>query len=231
MSFTGTNNFINNSAQFGGISKGGAISTYINTLLSFTGTNNFINNLAQSEDFSEGGAIYAYSDTSLSFTGASNFEQNSASISGGAIFARMNCVLSITGISNFSSNSARDTGGAIYLINNNNLIFDGNISFINNGHSANKTQVSYGGGMYLHNSTFCILPATTVNWVNNRASYGGAIYVFDQTNPLSYCSQIDNYINIRCFYQLPDRDLSNNVQLIFRNNTAELKMEMLYIVV
>ena len=49
LSFSGTNNFINNSAVDGG----GAIFTSPNTVLSFSGTNNFINNSADGD----GGAI------------------------------------------------------------------------------------------------------------------------------------------------------------------------------
>ena len=177
LSFTGTNNFINNSEQSEDFSEGGAIFASINTSLSFTGTNNFINNSVNTElskYSSQGGAIFASTNTSLSFTGTSNFEQNSVT-TGGAISASRNCVLNITRTSNFSSNSARE-GGAIYLNNNNRLTFDGNISFTDNGDSTSET-VSNGGGMYLYNSTFSIMPNTTIYWENNSASFGGAIYV------------------------------------------------------
>ena len=135
-------------------------------------------------------------------------------------------MLSNTGKSNFSSNSARE-GGAIYL-NKNNLTFDGNISFTNNGDSSSGT-IRYGGGMYLYRSTFSRMPNTTVYWENNHASFGGAIYVFDQTNPLSYCPKLGNTdINNKCFYQLPGWDFSHNTQLVFRNNSAELVGGTLY---
>ena len=179
--------------------------------------------------------IFASSNTSLSFTGTSNFEQNSAT-TGGAIYADINCMLNISGTSNFSSNSARQ-GGAIFLFYNNSLTFDGNTSFTNNGDSRSETP-SYGGGMYLYTSTVSIMPNTTVYWENNSASYGGAIYVFDQTNPLSFCPQIDNnnlVINnvifihsTLCFYQLPGWDFSHNTRLVFRNNSAEREGSALY---
>ena len=86
--------------------------------------------------------------------------------------------------------------------------------------------------MYLFNSTISIMPDTTVYWENNSASLGGAIYVLDQTNPLSYCPQIDNsgiIIDIiRCFYQLPGWDFSHNTRLVFRNNSAEREGSALY---
>ena len=232
--FSGTNNFINNSAQFGsGIICGGAICALVNTSLSFTGINNFINNSAQSEGFSEGGAISASRDTSLSFNGTNNFVDNSAQSedfsTGGAIIAYINCMLSITGTSNFSSNYAKE-GGAIFSVNNNNLIFNGNISFTNNGHSTKKT--IYGGGMFLYTSYLHIMPDTTVYWDNNHASFGGAIYVLESINPLIYCPQIDNhFINnliVQCFFQLSDQSLSTHTRLIFRNNSAEKEGGTLY---
>ena len=215
LSFTGTINFEQNSATIGGV-----IFAYNNVTLSFTGTSNFEQNSA-----TIGGVIYAYiNNVTLSFTGTSNFEQNSATI-GGVIYACINCMLSITGTSNFSSNSASQ-GGAIFLASDNSMTFDGNISFTNNGNSTNET--SYGGGMYLNNSTFSIMPDTTVYWENNSASFGGAIYVFDQTNPLSFCPQIDNTNTIECFYQLPGWDFSHNTRLVFRNNSAKVVGGTLY---
>ena len=225
--FNGTNNFTNNSAQSQNIwSYGGAICVVGNTSLSFTGTSNFKQNSAII-----GGVIYAYINCMLSITGTSNFSSNSASLQGGAIFAYSNRMLSITGTSNFSRNSASQ-GGAIFLVSDDSTTFDGNISFTNNGDSTSEA-ISFGGGMYLSNSIISIMPDTTVYWENNNASLGGAIYVQDQTNPLSYCPQIDNsgifIIDIiRCFYQLPGRDFSHNTRLVFRNNNAERGGSALY---
>ena len=214
-----------------GISNVGTIFAHTSSL-HFNGTNNFINNSAQSPIISNcGGAICALVNTSLSFTGTNNFINNSAEGNnnsfGGAIFARINCMLSITGTSNFSSNYARQ-GGAIFSIDNNNLTFDGNITFTNNGCSRMGT---IGGGMHLYTSYLHIMPDTTVYLENNCATFGGAIFVADQINPLIFCPQIVDPINrntIDCFYQLPDHDLSNNIRLIFRNNSAELEGDALY---
>ena len=254
LSFTGTSNFKQNSAT-----TGGAIYAYSNCMLSTTGTSNFSSNSAR-----HGGAIIASNNVTLSFTGTSKFKQNSATAggailannncmlsitgtsnftsnftsnsatTGGAIYAFSNRMLSITGTSNFSSNSARQ-GGAIFLASDNSMTFDGNISFTNNGDSTSEA-ISFGGGMYLFNSTISIMPDTTVYWNNNSASLGGAIYVQDQTSPLSYCPQIDNsridFIFsidiIRCFYQLPGWDFSYNTRLVFRNNSAEREGSALY---
>ena len=82
-------------------------------------------------------------------------------------------------------------------------------------------------------STFSILSNTTVYWVKNHATFGGAIYVADQIFPLSYCTQIANSLIIldkkNCFFQIPGQILSNsNVQLVFTNNTADDAGSVLY---
>ena len=66
LTFTGTNNFISNSAGL----HGGAIYARTNVSLTFTGTSDFSNNSAQ---FDNGGAIYAETNTSLTFIGTSHF--------------------------------------------------------------------------------------------------------------------------------------------------------------
>ena len=100
-------------------------------------------------------------------------------------------VITFTGTINFISNSAMQ-GGAISANRNSKMTFDGNISYTNNGHDSTNTdnKVSHGGAIYLAlNSTFSILPHTTVHWENNHATLGGAIYVSD-VNPLTYCTQM-----------------------------------------
>ena len=208
LSFSGTNNFINNSAKY----YGGAITGYSNITLSFNGTNNFINNSANSSWGGGGGAIDVYNNSTLSFIGVSNFERNSA-IRGGGIYASRNSVLNISGTSNFSSNSAV-RGGAIFSNNNITLTFDGTIHFTSNGHNTGN-----GGAMFLDDtSTFIILPNTTVYWVNNQATLGGAIYVH-RTSITNYYTQM--LAKKDCFFRLSKQNLSSSSdQLVFKNNSA-----------
>ena len=252
--FTGINNFINNLAN-GPASNGGAISTSTsgNAVLIFNGTNNFTGNSANYY----GGVIFASSNSSLTFIGTTGFSNNFANrYDGSAIYAETKTLLKFTGISdfiantggaisicdyvviiftgtiNFISNSAMK-GGAILADRNSKLTFDGNISFTNNGHDSTN-EVSRGGAIYLAlNSTFSILPHTTVRWENNHATLGGAIYISD-INPLIYCSQTAPYIAAyvpreECFFQLPGQNLSSiNVKLVFKNNSADDAGSMLY---
>ena len=156
LSFSGTNNFINNSAIWGG-----AIYTSNNTLLSFSGTNNFINNSA----VIEGGAIYTEYNIVLNFNGANNFINNSAAGAGGGAIATSNTVLSFNGTSHFINNSAL-IGGAIMTTINNTLTINGTVYFTNNGHYGKGVnsinEQNFGGGVFMGLiSTFSILPNTT----------------------------------------------------------------------
>ena len=261
LTFTGTNNFINNSANGGRFSGGGAISTSPlgNAVLIFNGTNIFTSNSA----IYSGGAISADFNTSLTFGGTTGFSNNSANHDGGAIYVESKTLLKFIGISDFITNKATSggaistydyviitftgtisfisnsamQGGAISANRNSKLTFDGNISYINNGHANTNADngVSHGGAIYLAlNSTFSLLPHTTVCWENNHATLGGAIYVSD-INPLIDCTQIAQYIAAyvpreECFFQLPGQGLFNGiyVNLLFKNNSADDAGSVLY---
>ena len=206
LSFTGTSNFINNSA-----SQGAIFASY-NVSLNFIGANNFINNTS----FSLGGVISALHNVSLSFTGTSIFIINSA-FEGGAIFAGFNVAMSFTGKNSFINNSAVVKGGAIFADYSISVSFMGTCNFINN--SADN-----GGGVALSakETSFFILPNTTLYWENNRARLGGAIFVDDLSNSFIYCTQIETEID-NCFFQLPGQNLSNgiDVQFVFKDNSAD----------
>ena len=232
LTFSGTNNFINNSAA----DAGGVIYALINAVLSFNGTNFFINNSA-----GYGGAVDASENTVLSFHGTTNFMNNSADHSGGA-FGIDNTALAFYGTSNLTNNSAY-YGGAIYAIGNT-VSFIGTSNFINNSayyggalciynsltlngttNFISNTAEESGGGLYVGiKSTFSILPNTTVYWENNHATLGGAIYVKDVKLCNPYVPKED------CFFQLPGQNLSTSidVQLYFKNNTADAAGSVLY---
>ena len=109
LTFTGTSNFSNNSAE-----SGGAIVTFDYVVLTFNGTNNFIGNSANAD----GGAMYIDTNISLIFTGNSSFGSNSAT-QGGAISANHNSTLIFNGNIRFTNNGHKENGesqgGALYL--------------------------------------------------------------------------------------------------------------------
>ena len=82
--------------------------------------------------------------------------------------------------------------------------------------------------MYLYiSSTFSILPHMTVCWENNHASLGEAIYVGNY-NPLIYCTQITTFIQQKCFFQIFTVNLLPGIQLVFKNNSADIAGSVLY---
>ena len=226
LSFIGSNTFSHNTAGY----DGGAIASYKNVVFTFIGVSNFINNSAQRF----GGAIRANSNTSLNFAGTSIFTRNSAVYDsthnsadygdGGAIDTYENGVLTFTGNSSFSNNLAIQ-GGAIAAYFNSTVTLHGNISF------ANNTGESHGGAMFLSiDSTLSIMPNTTVYWVKNHASLGGAIYVYNAITRI-YCTQIIRYIpKEECFFQLLGQTYYNgiDIQLVFKNNSADDAGSVLY---
>ena len=192
LSFNGINNFINNSAGYGGAiytshntvlsfngasnftnnsaGSGGAIYTSDNTVFKFNGASNFINNLAHNDG---GGAISTSDNTVLNFNGASNFINNIAGYyGGGAIYASENTVLNFSGTNDFINNSA-GYGGAIYTSDNTVLSFNGTSSFTNNSAGS-------GGAIYTLDNTVVNFNGTS-NFINNSAGYGGAIYTSGNT--------------------------------------------------
>ena len=218
MKFTGTSNFCYNSAKFGG-----AIHNENRVALRFNGTNNFFNNSAIKNG--DGGGIFI-SHSVIRFNGTNNFSSNSANGNGGAIYAvfsLFSSFMKFSGTSSFSNNSALQ-GGAIFAGYESELIFDGNISFTSNGHSIGN---SYGGAIYLYiSSSLTILPHTVVHWENNHANLGGAIYAFN-ANPLSYCTQIDSYLQKEdCFFQFPLG--IGGAKVVFKNNSAITAGSALY---
>ena len=172
-----------------------------------------------------GGAIFMKHNIVLTFNGSNYFFNNSAGI-GGVIYAGYNMSMSFSGTSSFSSNSAM-YGGAISANSYNTLTLNGNISFTNNGYN---TRDSRGGAMYLGiSSTLSILPHTTVHWESNHATLGGAIYVGSH-NPLIYCTDIDCHIYTtkKCFFQISTVNLLSGIQLVFKNNSADIAGSVLY---
>ena len=166
--FTGTSNFIGNSAN---CSNGvGAVYAKANTTLRFSGVSNFSHNSAQL-----GGAIGTVDNVTLTFNGNNIFFNNSANDSGGAVYAKANTTLRFSGISNFSHNSAQ-LGGAISTVDNVTLTFNGNIIFFNN--SANDS----GGAIYAFGNILLSFIGTN-NFTHNSAGIkGGAVAIADNVS-------------------------------------------------
>ena len=208
--FTGTNNFIGNSAN--GINGVGAIYAEANTSLSFSGTTTFTHNLAE-----VGGAIGTVENVIVTFNGTNNFTSNSASDSGGAIFATSNTSLSFSGANHFSHNSAEHfNGGAIVALDHVILIFNGTNNFINNSAES--------GGAIATSDHVILTFNGTNNFINNSAESGGAIDTSDHV--ILTFNGTNNFINNSAQYggaicTLDNAVLTFNGTNNFINNSAE----------
>ena len=112
LTFNGTNNFINNSAN-----NGGAIFAVVHVSLCFTGTSSFMSNFAI-----QGGAICANSYITLTFSGNINFTNNGHNIRdsrGGAIYLVIDLPHTIV----YWENNYANLGGAIYVVIANPFIY------------------------------------------------------------------------------------------------------------
>ena len=208
LSFSGTSNFSHNSAEVGG-----AISTVGNVALTFNGTNVFLNNSAEKL----GGAIFAGSNTLLSFSGITNFTNNSAGIAGGAVATAINGVLTSNGTNNFINNSA-NSGGAIYALDNTSLIFIGTNNFTHNSAGIK------GGAVCITDNAEFTFNGTT-NFINNSANSGGAIHavtnislIFIGTNNFTHNSAVNECGAVATIY---NGVLIFNGTNVFFNNSAE----------
>ena len=118
LTFSGTNNFINNTSF-----NGGAVYAEFNISSSFSGTSSFSNNSAV-----RGGAIFADDDSMLTFNKSINFINNGDYIHkdsrGGAMYLYSSSNFSI--LSNTTvcwKNNHATLGGAIYVLNVNPLVY------------------------------------------------------------------------------------------------------------
>ena len=241
ITFKGTSNFINNSAQFEdgvihaetnisirftGITdfthnsavSGGAIYATDNILLTFNGTTNFFNNTATFG----GGAINAKVHISLSFIGTSSFTHNLAEF-GGAINIAENVVLTFNKTSKFFNNSAKQYGGAIHASDGTVFISSGNSKFFNN--HVNSLQLGNGGAISA--SQNAILTFTGIsNFFNNSGTYGGGAISANGYISLSFIGT-SNFTNNRAKIFGGAIDIRSNAVLKFSdisnffNNSAK----------
>ena len=215
--FTGTNNFIGNSAS--SINGVGAIYSEANTSLSFSGTSIFTHNLAE-----VGGAIATLENVVVTFSGTNIFTSNSAKDGGGAFYASSN-TLSFSGSSHFSRNSAKH-GGAIGASDHVMLTFSGTNNFINNS-------AEYGGAVQTYQIDMLTFNGTN-NFINNMAGAGGAIYaqkskLLSFTGTSSFCHNIAAEFG-GAIYTEDNVILTFNGTNNFINNSADLThTAMLYL--
>ena len=209
--------------------------------VNFNGTTSIMFNKAS--DYQCGGAIYAIEST-ISMHGVTTIAYNEA-FCGGGIHAYQ-CEVNLKGMVYITGNRAEDKGGGIHAISTTTRHYGQSTNIVNN-------TATFGGGMCLElnaklyilkemecNPSSCpeqcsnTVPETwlRVEFVNNSAVYGGALYISDQ----SICTTIpinEKTIASECFLQsFPNyvwRCESINVRnIFFNNNSAEFSGQTIF---
>ena len=173
--FTGTSNFINNSANNG---SAGAIAV-TNTSLSFTGGSEFHYNSGL-----YGGAIYAECDSVLSFSGTNTFIGNLARGYGSAIIASGSKSVNFTGTNVFNNNWAPYCG-AIATFSSSPVAFhffcdvtgtDTVLNLAGTNNFSNNSAGGFGGAICTFENTSLSLSGTSNLNSCKSGVQGGAIY-------------------------------------------------------
>ena len=205
---SGINNFIDNTAQ-----EGGGVYAVNRATVYIRGNNTFVNNSAQT---GTGGAVSLYESAVVNISGNSSFTRNSASVRGGGVYVDTGGRAYFNGRSLFSDNWSQYGGGI--SLQRSGIMFEGNTVFSNNTASyggaiqaieanINVTEnVDFtkngatvnGGALGLDgDSVVYIFETALFTFVENRAtSFGGAIYIEDNSVHCSYHWNINGFIGI-----------------------------------
>ena len=197
--------------------EGGAITSFQSSVV-FTRESivHFSSNRA-----SDGGALFATESTIIIY-GETTIANNRANSSGGGISLKQSR-LEIKGISQFVNNVAV-RGGGIYASSSTIVVYQpGTLHVINN-------TANFGGGLYLEvNPKLYILKNTQekrvrylLNFTDNHAMYGGAVYVADDTNSGACSPNIECFIQTLTLYQIPFHILYAR-NILFTENIASEK--------
>ena len=179
------------------IEEGGAIST-LQSLITVSGTIVLTNNSAEN-----GGAMYIL-DSTFSMSGNIIITNNYAGESGGGIYLYQSR-LNIQGECSISDNTARN-GGGVYAVSST-VTLEENQRVLDTSRSTsvtfNSNTAMLGGAFFLSTNTkiYAIYVEFTfhrINFRENTAEYGGALYIDDQSNP-DLCNGSSS---TECFFQI-----------------------------
>ena len=213
-------------------SEGGVISAFMRNNVNVSNAS-FSYNIAGDKGGAvavDNSTITVYGKHTKVFTPQSMIENNSAAEGGGVYL--LNSQIYFRGDTNIADNQATERGGGIHAVNSF-VIVERGVHFVNN-------EAEYGGGISLEmngklyglatSSSSSTTPLLT--FTANKANYGGAMHVADETNPLlcSSTSSWSNSSNSECFIQSL---FLNSVAMLmqtmhFSDNSAEISGSNLY---
>ena len=197
--------------------EGGALTSVQSTVV-FNETTIFLNNQAR-----QGGAILAIESTiTITFYGTTTIYSNTATDGKGGGISLQQSNLKIIGICAVFDNYAM-RGGGVHAKSSIIAVQQEATFQITNNSAEN------GGGMYLEVNTKLYILKTTensnfydyLNFLENHANYGGAVYVDDDTNSGACSSNVECFIQIFALYNpgTESIDVPANIKFIENNAT------------
>ena len=193
--------------------EGGAITSFQSTVI-FTGVSSLSNNQAR-----RGGAILAIESKILMY-GETTIANNTATVSSGGGISLQQSDLEVMGNCIISGNDAV-RGGGIHATSSTIAVYEPvTCQFINNG-------AENGSGLYLEaNAKLYVLKHPSYSsydilivFQDNHASYGGAIYVADNTNAGACSPDNECFIQTLALHQ-STVDKDELINIFFSGNTA-----------
>lgn len=210
--------------------EGGVISALLRNTVNVSNTS-FIYNMASNKGGAvavDSSSVTVYGYHTQIFTPESIIENNIASEGGGMYLS--NSQVYFKGDTNIVDNQAIERGGGIHAVNSS-VIVESEVYLVNN-------EAEYGGGISLEMNAKIYGLATGYNikplftFTANRASYGGAIHVGDETNPFlcSSLSSLSYSTSYECFIQslFPNAGAMLTQTMQFSDNLAETSGSNLY---
>ena len=237
ISVTGNIHFRNNTpertlANYAGVNEGGGITSILSTV-TLQGKITLSQNKAIN-----GGGILAISSRIIVNSGRLLATGNNATDTGGGAYAYHSEILIVRSSACVSYNRGLHKGGGIHLVSSSlvlvarsrepsNIIFNNNFA---------KT----GGGVCLEESSklYMTTNSVVIKFTDNRAEYGGAVYVSDDTNN-GTCTSSEytrtSTSDSDCFFQSIQYNAYNNSKvsyitnhIFFSGNTAKSSGAILY---
>ena len=222
--------------------EGGAITGFQSSIF-FDGSCTISNNSAEN-----GGAIYL-TQSKVNVLGRVQLKNNSATANGGGIYlyqSELNCQKEST--LKFIGNKASKKGGGLHAISS--LIqvnFNSSTTrYIGSSVYFIENRATQGGGVSLEMTSYIYIlrddtrflsysdePLYIVNFIENQADLGGAMYVADDTNPAT-CTRVLNKIHsttTECFLQTLALRGKSTVKLLnikFVRNQANVSGDSLF---
>ena len=219
--------------NYAGVNEGGGITSILSTVY-LQEKVKFLHNKAIN-----GGGILAISSR-IVVSGKLSLTENRVSDTGGAIYVYHSVIWIVRGEATLANNRAFYKGGGVHLVSSSLVLVTRNkeLSCIN----FRSNLAKLGGGVCLEESSrlYTTTDKVVIEFTNNRADFGGAIFVSDDTNNGTCTSSeytLTNTAESDCFFQsirynpYGSNSRTSNIiktHISFSGNTANTSGAILY---